>query len=84
MSIMKIYGIKLSSRVRYVHPEVCEICDEGEMFVHPEDSVSPACHLYEDYKGVQYIGFELSLMMPTETMNSLLKKAGKVYTVNEF
>ena len=78
---MRIYGVKLPAKIRFVHEDDYDSCDEECQTINPEVTYSGACHLYSDFEGGQYIGFELSLGMHENEMRSLLGKKGRVYTV---
>jgi len=79
---MRIYGVKLPSKIKFIHEEDYDYCDEECKTINPEVTYSEACHLYSDFEGKQYVGFELSLGMPENEMRSLLGKKGRIYTVS--
>jgi len=77
---MRIYGYRLPKSVRYVHVDYSDDFPE-EIPIDPEKLHSSACHMYEDSKGFQYIGFELSLGMTEDCMRELLLGKGKKYKI---
>lgn len=78
---MRIYGIKLPSKLTYVHEDDYDSCEEEYTTINPEKQYSSACHLYVNDKGSQFVGFELSLGLSEDEMRLLLGKNGKIYKV---
>lgn len=78
---MRIFGLKLSSKFNYIHQDDYDCSEEECKVINPEKYYSSACHLYQDAKGRQYVGFELSLGMKEDEMLAILGKQAKVYNV---
>lgn len=76
---MKIYGLRLKEEFRFLHIDEYDTSEdeEGCVFINPEEEISSTCHLYEDSKGNQYVGFEASLGLKVSEMEELLGEPGQ-------